>query len=161
MSGLPQPEPGLLAARAWQVFEHVPRPLDPLLQLGRRWVLPLARYSLPVTLCRGRTPSGEDTSLISIGRGYQHDHVRRQVFDSGPGQESLDPVPLHRVHARLRQALDEADLVAALVPRAIAKMLAGHDFLHLPGLLDFLLPTDDHAFKLASHTIRTDVRRVR
>jgi hypothetical protein len=160
-TGTNVPNTGALAQLAWVALEHAPRAADPLLHVGRRWVLPLARARLAVERRCGKTRSGEPVSLLLIGRGMQLEYLSRRLFAEPPGREALPSVGLHRLGRRLGRALDEADLVVALVPRAFAPALAGRDFLHVPASLDFVLSTGGAELAAASPSLRQRVKAVR
>jgi hypothetical protein len=155
------PFTGALAQLAWVALEHAPRSTDLLLHAGRRWLLPFARTWLPVERRLGRTRSGEAVRLLLIGRGVQLEYLSRRTFAEAPAREALPAVGLHRLRARLGRALDQADLVVALVPRAFAAPLAGRDYLRVPALLDFILSTADPGFARAEQELRRRIRGVR
>ncbi len=152
---------GALAQLAWVALEHAPRSADLLLHAGRRWLLPFARTWLPVERRLGRTQSGEALSLLLIGRGVQLEYLSRRTFFEAPAREALPAVGLHRLRSRLSRALDQADLVVALVPRAFASALAGRDYLRVPAFLGFILSTADPGFGRANQELRRGIRGVR
>ena len=158
---MPAENSGPLARLAWVALEHAPRTADPLLHAGRRWLLPWARLVFSVARHEGHTASGEAARLILIGEGMQLDYLSGRLCVGTAARKRLAPVGLHRLRRYLEQVLDEADLVLALVPRALAPVLAGRDFLQAPALLDFVRSMDDGDFATASHSIRSSVRAIR
>lgn len=142
-------------------MERAPRAADPLLHTARRWVLPLTRPRFPIERRHGAMASGEPASMVLIGQGMQLDYFSRGLFPSPPTRDRSERVGLHRLRRRLKQALDEADLVLATVPRAFTPALAGDDFLQAPSLVDFLLSTADPGLPGASLALRNTVRKVK
>ena len=158
---MPAENLGPLASLAWVALEHAPRAAEPLLHAGRRWLLPWARLAFPVARHEGHTAAGEAASLIVVGQGMQLDYLSGRLCVDRAAPKKLAPAGLHRLHRYLLQALDDAGLVLALVPRALAPVLAGRDFLQAPALVDFVRSMDDADFATASQSIRTSVRAIR
>lgn len=153
---------GPLARGAWLALEHAPSWCDPMLHAGRRWVLPFSRPSLPVELRRGPSSSGEHASVLFIGRGMQLEYLSRRFFVTEPEREPRPSVGFFQLGTALSQALDWADLVMALVPRALSSRLAGNVFLRVPAFVDFVLPTAAVAeFEDANQSVRRYVRGLR
>ena len=146
---------GWAARSAWFALEHAPSWCDPLLDAGRRWVLPFSRPFLPVELRRGRTLLGEHADILMIGRGMQLEYLSRRFFAAEPERAPGPSVGLHELRKTLMQGLDQADMVLALVPRVLSSRLAGRAFLRVPAFLDFLLPAAAVAdFKDVGRSVR-------
>jgi hypothetical protein len=147
---------------AWALLEHAPASVDPLLQFGFRWLRPLAQPILPLELRRGRTRSGADGTLLVLGRGMLLEYLSRRFFVHEPMRKAEAGVPLHRVRRRLSRSVDRADLVLALVPRALGSHMAGDTLLQVPAYLDFVMAVRDVAdLKAASTSLRWNVRKLR
>lgn len=144
------------------LFEHTPAAADLLLQFGFRWGRPLTQPFLPVELRRGPTGSGADGSVLLIGRGMLLEYLSRRLFRGEPRREAAPRVALHRVRHKLSGAIDSADLILALVPRALAPLMAGDGLLRVPAYLDFVIAAGEVAdLKAASKTLRWNVHKLR
>jgi hypothetical protein len=158
---MPAENLGLLGRLAWVALEHAPRAADPLLHAGRRWLLPWARVAFPVARHEGHTAAGEAASLIVVGQGMQLDYLSGRLCVGTAAPTKQASIGLHRLRRHLQQALDDADLVLALVPRALAPVLVGRHFLQAPALVDFIRSMDDAGFATTSQSIRSSVRAIR
>jgi hypothetical protein len=157
-----EPACGWLARAAWALVEHAPASADPIFQLARRWIRPLASPFLPVELRHGRIRGGREGTLLLVGRGMLLEYLSRRLFIEEPARESRPAVALHRLRHRLARFIDSADLLFALVPRVIAAHAAGASLLRVPGYVDFLMPTNEVAdLERASERLRAKVRKLR
>lgn len=155
--------PSGLGRAAWWAYEHAPGRLDPLFQLGRRYVAPLLRHRLALHRLTGRSPAdGRSITVITAGAAMTLDFLVERVFAARPTVEHLGMVPLPRLPGVLERVGAGADLTLACVPYALARWLGGERYLRVPALVSFRLRcgTDlDSTLAAATYNVRRDARR--
>src|SRR5690348_11140876 len=81
---------------AWRVYEDAPSSADALVHFGRRYLLPLLRYSVPLMRVRGRTlADNEPGSMLVAGSCTALLHLQRQFLVHDAEIESLGNCPIH------------------------------------------------------------------
>ena len=150
--------PGGLAAAGWWLYERAPARLDALLELGRRYLAPLLRPRLAVR--HHRLEGSPGGSALSLGDGMTLSFLVQRL---GPAAvETRSGCGYPKAATVLREAMDEDDLVLAMVPRLLAGRL-GRACLRVPGLVSLHLevaPDLDATLVAATTTVRRDARRV-
>ncbi len=75
--------------RRWlaEAFVRAPRSLDPLLDAGRRYVMPVLRGTLPAARLVGETATGETARVLVIDRRYAANRLCRLLFTGEPAVE--------------------------------------------------------------------------
>jgi hypothetical protein len=156
-------EPSAMARRAlWRAYERAPAGLDGLVHLGRRYVLPLLRWRLPVHRLSGQSPAdGPPATLVTVGAAMALDALAARFFAGNPAVEPLGSVPLVRLPGVLDRLGADADLTLACVPRASARWFGG-GYLHVPAFVGFRLPVGagvEATLAGATRTVRNHARR--
>ena len=130
-----------LGGRRWPLLDELlirlPRAVDPLLRASRPWLAAFSTPRLPVAVLRGRGADGTPRAVLVAGRGVLAGRLISRFFDEAPTPEPAPPCGLHRLRARLAAALDDVDLVLAVVPRPLAGVLADRRFLRVPAVVEF------------------------
>ena len=148
----------------WWAYEHAPGVVDPLIRLGRRYVLPVVRGGVEIRRLTGATgPDARTAVVIAAGTSLTLDHLV-ECFFSGPTViHALGRASLPRLPRRLDTMADACDLVVACVPRVWGGSFGRH-FLRMPALIGAGLragPDLATTLAAASRTVRADARRVR
>jgi hypothetical protein len=138
-----------------EAFIRVPRWMDPVLDAGRRHVMPVLRRSLPATRLAGRTAAGETARVLVVDRRLAAARLCRLLFAGEPEVEWSSRVPLTGLRGFIARERDAVDLVLANVPRALPAFLRPPGLV-MPGLVEFLLPVlpDREAQYQLAHTKR-------
>ena len=118
---------------AWRAYENAPAGADALFHLGRRYVLPLLRYAVPLVRVRGRAVAdGEPGSVLVAGTGPQLLHLQRQFLAGELGTEALGACPIHALPRTLLARGGDDDLIVARVARPLAGLIFDRRFLRVP-----------------------------
>ncbi len=123
-----------------EAFMRVPRWMDPVLDAGRRHVMPVLRRSLPATRLAGRTAAGETARVLVVDRRLTAARLCRLLFVGEPEVEWSSTVTLTGLRGFIARERDAVDLVLANVPRGLPAFLRPPVGLVMPGLVEFLLP---------------------
>jgi hypothetical protein len=127
----------------WRTYESVPAGTDVFFHLGRRYVMPLLRYVVPVARARGRTAAdGRPGSILMAGSGAQLLYLQRRFFIDAE-IEDLGRCPVHALRRTLLAQGAEDDLIVARVARCLAGAISGGRFLRVPDLVDVWLDVRD------------------
>ena len=128
---------------AWRAYESAPAGTEILFHLGRRYVIPLLRYVVPVVRARGRTAAdGRPGSILMAGSGAQLLYLQRRFFIDAE-IENLGRCPVHALRRTLLAQGAEDDLIVARVARCLAGAISGGRFLRVPDLVDVWLDVHD------------------
>lgn len=119
---------------------HAPRQLDPLLDLGRRYVMPALRPKLPAAVLAGRTAAGERCRILVVDPRLTAWRLVRLVLATEPETLWSGEVALTGLRRFIAAERERVDLVLATVPRALPRFLRPAHRLHMPGLVEARLP---------------------
>jgi hypothetical protein len=148
---------------AWRAYEKAPAGADALFHLGRRYVMPLLRYAVPLVRVHGRTVAdGEPGSLLVAGAGAQLLHLQRQLLAGDVQTEALGACLAHALPRTLLALGGDDDLIVARVARPLARMIFDRRFLRVPDLVDVWIDVRDRerVWRRMSKTIRQTARRL-
>jgi hypothetical protein len=146
---------------AWRAYEGAPAGADTLFHLGRRYVMPLLRYAVPLARLHGRAVAdGEPGSLLVAGAGPQLLRLRRQFLAGEVRAEALGACPAHALPRALLALGADDDLIVARVARPFAGFAFDRRFLRVPDMVDVWLDARDRdqALRRMSKTMRQTVR---
>lgn len=145
-----------------EAFVHVPLCVDPILDAGRRHVMPVLRRSLPAARLAGRTPAGDPARVLVIDRRLTSDRLCRGLFEGAPVVEWSGRVPLTGLRAFVGEARGTVDIVLANVPAGLPAFLRPAQGVVAPGLVHFVLAVEadrEAQYRLANSSRRTAFRR--
>ena len=149
------------SAALWWAYDHAPPGFDGFLHLGRRYLAPLGRPTLP--LRRLSLPDLPGAKLLALGEGVPLDTLSRRLVGDLASAGPDATVSLPAAARLLRGGVLGGDLVLALVPRALAGWF-GPRYLRVPGLVSFFLPVaggiEGGGLAGATTVVRRDARRV-
>jgi hypothetical protein len=129
----------------WRAYESAPAGTDVFFHLGRRYVMPLLRYVVPIARIRGRTAAdGRPGSILVAGSGAQLLYLRRRFFIDAE-IENLGRCPVHALRRTLLAQGAEDDLIVARVARCLAGSISGGRFLRVPDLVAVWLDVRDRS----------------
>jgi hypothetical protein len=131
---------------AWRAYEGAPARADALFEFGRRYVLPLARYAVPLRRLRGRAVAdGRPGSVLVAGSGVQLPYFGRRLFDGEVRAEALGACQVHALPGKLLALGGGDDLIMARVARPLAALFFDACFLPVPDMVDVWLDLRDPA----------------
>lgn len=149
-------------ASAWWAYEHAPLQADAVFQLGRRYILPLLRYAVPLARVSGMTRSGQPGSMLVAGSGQPLLAVQRLFFAGEIHSEHLGFCPTHALPRTLLALGGSDTLILARMARPLARRLFDHRFLRVPDLVDVWIDVRDRdrMLRSMSQTMRRNARAI-
>lgn len=150
--------------RQWlnEARARLPRPLAPLLDVGRRYVGPVLGRSLPAARLVGRTAAGATARVLVIDRQFNTARLCQALFAGDTELAWSGRVPLASLRAFIARERDNVELVLANLPRGLPAHLRPSTGLPLPARVDLVLPvmTDrEGQYSLAHVKRRNRLRR--
>ena len=148
---------------AWRAYENAPAAADALFHLGRRYVMPLLRYAVPLVRMRGRAVAdGEPGSLLAAGTRPQLLHLQRQLLAGELRTEALGTCPIHALPRILLARGGDDDLTVARVARPLAGWIFDRRFLRVPDFVDVWIDVRDReqVWRRMKHSTRQTARRL-
>jgi hypothetical protein len=145
-----------------EAFVHVPLWVDPILDAGRRHVMPVLRRSLPAVRLAGRTASGETARVLVIDRRLTSARLCRELFEGAPEVEWSGRVPLTSLRAFVQEARSTVDIVLANVSSGLPAFLRPAQGVVAPALVHLVLPVKadrEAQYRLAKSRRRNNFRR--
>jgi hypothetical protein len=144
--------------RRWleEAIIHMPQALDPLLNAGRRYVMPVLRRTLPAARLVGKTGTGELARVLVVDRRYGSGTLCRLLFDGKPAVEWSGEVPLTGLRGFLGRERQGVDLVLATLPSSLPTAMGPERGVAMPARVQVVLPVmaDREAQYRLAHTKR-------
>jgi hypothetical protein len=151
--------------RRWleEAVIHMPQALDPLLNAGRRYVMPVLRRTLPAARLVGKTATGE----TGAGAGHRSairlgNVVPTAVRRAKPAVEWSGEVPLTGLRRFIERERQGVDLVLATLPSSLPTAMGPERGIAMPARVQLVLPVmaeREAQYRLAHTKRRNRLRR--
>jgi hypothetical protein len=150
--------------RRWleEAVIHLPQALDPLLNAGRRYVMPVLRRTLPAARLVGKTATGETARVLVVDRRYGSGTLCRLLFGAKPAVEWSGEVPLTGLRRFIERERQGVDLVLATLPSSLPTAMGPERGIAMPARVQLVLPVmaeREAQYRLAHTKRRNRLRR--